>query len=202
MAVKFKTEFINGNVPKDPRMEELKYWCNKFQDLNLTPLYKGRSLGNLSFRLKDNEDAFIITASALALKGDLSDDSFVIVQSYGLKEGTIYASGTREPSSESVLHAGVYRKRKDVNAIFHGHSGKILSCAADLKILTTKRTESYGSIALAESVLEILDNELFMVMKNHGFLALGKNMEEAGQLSLKIYEQVQSLKKSKNNSSL
>ena len=86
MTVKFKTEFIDNNVPHDPGMDELKYWCSKFQDLNLTPLYKKISLGNLSFRLKENADSFIITASVLTLKDHLTDDSFVTVHSYDLKE--------------------------------------------------------------------------------------------------------------------
>jgi len=187
MTVKFKTEFIDNKVPQDPRVDELKYWSNKFQDLNLTPLYKKISLGNLSFRLKENADPFIITASALALKDHLTDDSFVTVYSCDLKEEIVYASGTREPSSESRLHFAIYNQRKDVNAVFHGHSDKILYYADRLKITTTKQFEDYGSAELVKSVLEVLNDDLFLVMKNHGFLALGKNMEAAGELALQMH---------------
>jgi L-fuculose-phosphate aldolase len=187
MTVKFKTEFIDNNVPQDSRMDELKYWCSKFQDLNLTPLYKRISLGNLSFRLKENADSFIITASSLALKDHLTKDSFVTVLSYDLKNEIIYANGTRKPSSESRLHFTIYNQRKDVNAVFHGHSGKILHSADRLKITTTKQFEDYGSAELAKSVLEVLNDDFFLVMKNHGFLALGKNMEAAGELALQMY---------------
>jgi ribulose-5-phosphate 4-epimerase/fuculose-1-phosphate aldolase len=37
-------------------------------------------------------------------------------------------------------------------------------------------------------VLEILKNNNFLVIKNHGFIALGRNMKEAGKLTLKIYK--------------
>jgi len=194
MAVMFKTEFIDNTIPNDPRLEELKYWCHQFQKRNLTPLYKERSLGNLSFRIKDKHDAFIITAAALALKDDLTDDSFVTVRSYDPAKGIIFASGTKEPSSESVLHFSIYSKRKNVNAVFHGHSGRIIYSSDDLELVSTKQFEQYGSIELVRSVLDVLGNELFLVMKKHGFLSLGKNMEEAGTHAMKVYEQAQGLK--------
>lgn len=195
MTLKFKIEYVKKTIPRDARIEELKYWCHTFQSLNLTPLYENRSLGNLSFRLNDYDDSFIVTASALALKDDLSDDSFVLVHSYDFKRGILYASGMKEPSSESMLHFGVYSRRKDTNAIFHGHSGKILYSADSLNLPTTKQFEDYGSSELVESVFDVLDDEPFVVMKNHGFLSLGKNMEEAGKQAVRIYEQAQLLKK-------
>lgn len=194
MADIFKTEFIDNNIPADSRLEELKYWCHKFQTRNLTPLYRERSLGNLSFRLKDKHDSFIITAAALALKDDLTDDSFVTVQSYDPDKGIIFARGIKEPSSESVLHFSIYSKRKDVNAVFHGHSGRIIYSSDDLELISTKQFEQYGSIELAKSVLDVLGNESFLVMKKHGFLSLGKTMEEAGTRAMKIYEQAQALR--------
>ncbi len=194
MTFKFNIAFTERSIPKDPRIEALKHWCGQFQCLNLTPLYHNRSLGNLSFRLNQDDNAFIITASALALKDTLSEDSFVIVHSYDNESRTIFASGTREPSSESVLHFGVYAARRDINAVFHGHSGRILRTSDSLGLTTTKRFEDYGSLELAESVLAVLDDESFIVMKNHGFLSLGRTMDEAGTQAVKIWERAQSLK--------
>lgn len=194
MAITFKTTFIDNLVPNDPRIEELTYWCHTFQILNLTPLYKERSLGNLSFRLKDSEDSFIITAAALALKDNLTNDSFVAVHSYDSKKGILMASGTKEPSSESVLHFSIYHARKDVHAVFHGHSGRIIYSSDALHVPTTRQFEEYGSIELVESVLDVLEDTLFLVMKKHGFLALGKTMEEAGTRAMTIHEQAQALK--------
>lgn len=162
------------------KLNELKYWCKIFHKYNLAPVHKGCSYGNLSFRARGNQ--FIITASQLPMKDNLTDDCFVLVSS--LKNGIVYAHGTKKPSSESMLHYAIYRKRKDVNAIFHGHSKNMLS----LKILPeTKREEPYGTMKLVRAVLEVLDNNNFLIMKNHGFLSLGKNMREAGKLALKMH---------------
>jgi ribulose-5-phosphate 4-epimerase/fuculose-1-phosphate aldolase len=188
MTVKFNIIFTERTIPRDSRLDELRYWCQEFQRLNLTPRYQNRSLGNLSFRLNQDEDDFMITASALEVKDSLSDDSFVIVHSYDAESRTIRASGTREPSSESVLHFGVYAARRDTNAVFHGHSGRIIRASDALGLTTTTKFEDYGSLELATSVLDVLDDQSFIVMKKHGFLSLGQTMKEAGTLAIEIYE--------------
>ncbi len=186
--VKFRTEIIGKEVPQDPGIEELKYWCGEFHRSNLAPPHKGGTLGNLSFRLKDGEDAFIITGSRIGLKYKLSDDCFVTVHSCDLTKGTVFASGTREPSSESRLHFAIYNRRKDINAVFHGHSREILAHPDKLNIPETKQKAPHGSIELVQSVLEILDGDFFLVMKDHGFISLGNTMKEAGEHALKMYK--------------
>jgi len=186
-GIKFTTKIITREVPKDLRIEELKYWCKVFHDYNLAPAYKGGSYGNLSFRLQNNEDPFIITGSRIGLKDKLAQDSFVTVSSCDLKGGIVYIHGVREPSSESMLHFAIYHQRKDVNAIFHGHSQEVLSCAGKLKIPQTEKEEPYGTIELIQRVLEVLDDESFLVMKNHGFISLGRSMKEAGETALQMY---------------
>ena len=135
----FKTEFLGQEIPKDPRLSELKDWCKVFHDHNLLPPYKGSSCGNLSFRLKEGEVLFFITCSQIETKDKLCADCFALVTSCDLKKGIVRVYGKREPSSESMLHFGIYNKRKDINAIFHGHSEKILLTAGELGITETKK---------------------------------------------------------------
>ena len=191
-GVKFITKIIDLEVPKDSRIEELKYWCKVFHDYNLAPPYKDGSYGNLSFRLQNNEDPFIITGVRVGLKNKLSQDSFVTVSSCDLEKRRVSIHGVREPSSESMLHFAIYHQRKDVNAIFHGHSKELLSCAGKLKIPQTKKEEPYGTIELIQRVLEILDDESFLVMKNHGFISLGSSMKQAGETALQMYNKCSS----------
>jgi ribulose-5-phosphate 4-epimerase/fuculose-1-phosphate aldolase len=186
--VKFRTEIIGKEVPQDPGIEELKYWCGEFHRSNLAPPHKGGTLGNLSFRSKDGEDAFIITGSRVGLSYELLNDAFVAVHSCDLTKGTVFASGTKEPSMESMLHFAIYNRRKDVNAVFHGHSEEILAHHDKLNIPETKQKAPHGSIELVQSVLEIVDDEFFLVMKDHGFISIGKTMKEAGELALEMYK--------------
>jgi len=167
--------------------DELRWWCNRFHVLGLAPVYQGRSLGNLSFRLGNRGNAFVITASALALKENLPDDAFVTV--YGVSdndEHKILAEGGKPPSSESLLHFRVYERRQEIMAVFHGHSRDILKAAELLKLPVTRTAEPHGSAALAESVVEILGEHDFVILRKHGFLSLGRSMNEAGERAVEM----------------
>ncbi|MDO9515053.1 MAG: class II aldolase/adducin family protein [Syntrophales bacterium] len=187
MRVSFTTVFTDTLPPVDPAIEELKGWCRRFHDQGLTPSYDGGSLGNLSFRPEKRKNSFIITASQLELKDNLTADAFVRVHTCDSNRGIVHASGAREPSSESMLHFEIYKARSDINAIFHGHCAPILERAEEMDLAVTSREEAFGSSALVRRVLEMLDDHTFVVMKNHGFLALGADMESAGELALRVH---------------
>ena len=184
--VKFKTKMISKEIPSDSRIKELKRWCEIFHKRNLAPPYEGGSHGNLSFRLNKKGDRFIITGSRIGLKNKLTPACFVEVVSCDLNKKTVHASGIRKPSSETMLHFAIYHKRKDVRAIFHGHSKKIIASAKKLALPVTIKEAPYGTVKLTQRVLEILDGEPFLVMKNHGFISVGKSMKEVGRRVLKI----------------
>jgi len=103
-----------------------------------------------------------------------------------LESGIVYAIGSRKPSSEAMVHYAIYHARPDIQAVFHGHCDKISRDAEKLGIPITSREEPYGTIALVERVLESLDGLDFLEMRNHGFLALGKSLDDAGNLALKF----------------
>jgi len=188
MRVSFKTIFTDRHPPAEPAIAELKSWCGSFHDLGLTPVYEGSSLGNLSFRPEEGNDSFIITASQLKFKNDLTEDAFVKVHLCDPDRAIVHASGTREPSSESMLHFEIYRERPEINAIFHGHCDAILEHAEALNIPVTREEAPFGSAALVRRVLEILDDNIFIIMRNHGFIALGHDMKSAGKLAIRMHE--------------
>jgi ribulose-5-phosphate 4-epimerase/fuculose-1-phosphate aldolase len=193
---KFKVEFISNMPPQDERVKQLGDWCHCFNKRGLTPRFNGtgRALGNLSFRFESGGSSFIITGSALDSKEKLGHHDFVrVVESYPEKMEVV-AEGKRDPSSESMMHYEIYRRRSDVNAIFHGHDKEITVNASLLGLPETGKEELPGTVELMREVIRILDNNNFIVMKNHGFLALGKNMDEAGSLSLLINERLNELK--------
>ena len=189
MRVSFTTIFDDNRPPVDPGIGELKGWCRRFHEQGLTPSYEGSSLGNLSFRPEPGNNSFIITASQLELKDRLTAEAFVRVHDCSLDQRTVHARGTREPSSESILHFEIYKARGDVNAIFHGHCAPILERAEEMGLPITRREEPFGSVALVRRVLEILDNHDFIIMRNHGFLSLGTDMESAGQRALRVHDE-------------
>lgn len=185
-GVKFRVDFLSAAVPADGRLEELKSWCAEFHRQNFAPPYGEFSQGNLSFRIRPGEDAFIITGSQVGWKDRLPDDRFVTVHGCDMERGIVSVSGTRAPSSESLLHFAIYHARKDVQAIFHGHSREILRCAPP-DIPETKERQPYGSLELAQGVLDVLGSADFLIMKKHGFVSLGRSMEEAGRRAIEVH---------------
>ena len=186
-GVKFRTEFLSAAAPADARLEELKAWCAEFHKRNFAPPYGEFSQGNLSFRIRPGGDAFVISGSQVGWKDRLTDDKFVTVQNCDLQNGIVYANGTRDPSSESMLHFAIYRARKDVQAVFHGHSREILLCVNKLNLSETREKAPYGSIELVRSVMEVLGDADFVLIRKHGFVSLGATMKEAGERAIETH---------------
>lgn len=186
--VKFKVEFLSDELPQDERIKQLSGWCFRFDESGLTPRLNGtgRSLGNLSFRLEPDIPGFVITGSTLDSKGKLVHDDFVKVLDTCPGKMLVRAEGKRDPSSESMMHYEIYKCRKDAGAIFHGHDKEITANAVMLGIPETGKEELPGTAELMREVMKILGKNNFIIMKNHGFLSLGKSMDEAGNLALQI----------------
>ncbi|MBN2460764.1 MAG: class II aldolase/adducin family protein [Candidatus Cloacimonetes bacterium] len=187
-GIKFQVDLTAASIPSDHRVDELRKWCHIFHEKGLTPPYPGGSYGNLSFRIKTGQGSFLITGSSIGLKEDLTEDDFVLVKQCDLEKKIIKAVGLRDPSSESMLHHAIYQVRNDINAIFHGHCPEILHHADHFKIPQTSRLVPYGTLELVNSVLEVLDDHCFLVIKNHGFIAMGKNMQAAGDNAIYFHK--------------
>jgi ribulose-5-phosphate 4-epimerase/fuculose-1-phosphate aldolase len=179
--IRFNSVFVSDKISSDTKIEELKEWSERFQRNGLTPEIEGNYTGNLSFRSKKG---FVITASGLKSKENLSNDCFVYVKNYDKQSNTVYIEGSRQPSSEAVMHFLIYKTRKEVNAVFHGHNDAIIMNAEKLGFPVTEREYEPGTIELAKEVLKVLGNKNLIVLKNHGFVSLGITMQEAGELAL------------------
>ena len=179
--IRFNIIFVSAEVPSDAKIDELKEWSEKFQKNGLTPEFEGNYTGNLSFRCREG---LVITASGLKSKENLSNDCFVYVKNYDEQSNTVYIEGGRQPSSEAVMHYLIYKTRKEVNAVFHGHNEAIVMNAEKLGFPVTEREYEPGTIELAKEVLKVLGAKNLIVLRNHGFVSLGRTMKEAGELAL------------------
>ena len=71
--------------------------------------------------------------------------------------------------------------RPGINAVFHGHSERLLAEAERLGLTVTAHEQPYGTAELVAEILGALDGHKFVVMRNHGFVSFGATMEEAGR---------------------
>ena len=152
------------------------------------------SSGNVSMRICDKKPGFMgITPMGLPYT-ELKDEDIVVVD-----ENLDSIAGSGVPSSESLLHLGIYNYRSDVKAIIHTHS--TFSSVAALShegippILDEMVIYIGGSIEvsnyafpgteeLAEKVCKALGDKNAALISNHGAVAVGSSLREALNISI------------------
>ena len=82
-----------------------------------------------------------------------------------------------------------------MNAIFHGHSDDFLKYGDKLSLPITEKEQPGGTIELMREVVNVLDNNSFILIRNHGFISLGDSIGTAGNLAVKRYNQLLKVKK-------
>jgi len=193
-GVKFKTIFREKSKIKHKGIEKLRHWGRKFTELDLAPKIEGGFAGNLSFR---THRGFIITASVANLSG-LNDDDLVEVTDADVCLKHVFVCGLKEPSSESFLHHAIYVRRADINAVFHGHDKLTLKFNDLLNFPVTEHEQPDGAAELVKDVGKILDkckDYYYILIKNHGFISLGKTMDEAGNEAISQHKRAIELNK-------
>ncbi|MGW1957708.1 class II aldolase/adducin family protein [Streptomyces sp. NPDC001920] len=144
--------------------------------------------GNVSVRV---EDRVAVTATGAVL-AELTADQVTVVD----LDGRV-VSGTLRPTSELDLHLGVYR-RYGTAAVVHTHApmATALSCVLDelpcihyqlLALGGSVRVAPYatfGTPALAESVLEALEGRGAALMASHGALTHAPTLDKAVEHAL------------------
>ena len=148
------------------------------------------SAGNVSVRLdsEHGRDLMAITPAGAPYDGLAGDD--IAVTDFEIEP----LEGDLAPSSESLLHVGIYRRRPDVHAIVHTHSiySSVLAVSGiDLPPVIdevvvyvggTIRVSKYGfpgTSELADNVCDALQSNKAAFIANHGAVAVGKSLEEA-----------------------
>jgi len=144
--------------------------------------------GNLSMRLPDGK-AFLITPSNRDYLSMVARDICVLGWDLAVKEGD-YA-----PSVESGMHAAIYGKRPDVNAIVHTHqvyAGALTLIGASIPALFDEQARFLGrsvrlipyapsgtGILAATVARGVRGGDNAFLMKNHGALCFGHDLERA-----------------------
>ncbi len=164
----FKTIIREEEAPNLPQAKEVMRWCVILN--NMTLLHGTR--GEISFR---TPQSFAITANDARLSS-LKPNQVVEILEYNQTENALYVRGLAEPSQESLLHHVIYRKRPDVNAIFHIFDSTMLNAHFDLDIPVISRYSP-------DEILKALGKqEDAIAIKGNGLLFLGPSLKDAGNL--------------------
>lgn len=142
--------------------------------------------GNLSVRLP--EGRILITPTGLA-KGRLTPEDLVVLDARGRR-----LSGARNASSEAAMHLAAYAARADVHACVHAHPPYVTSFAVagielpndilpEMVVLVgpVPLTEYAppGTSAVPDSLAPFLRDHVAFLLRSHGLLTIGADLEEA-----------------------
>ena len=143
--------------------------------------------GNISVRVADGH---LVTASGVS-KGFLTADQLIFIDHEGHKP-----SSGPAVSSEDLMHAAIYRRRPDVQAVVHAHPPTATAFAVahiplDTRILAEAvavlgtvpltRYATPGTAELANIVAECLANGNAALLANHGAITVGQTLAQAHQ---------------------
>ena len=153
--------------------------------------------GNVSARVQrdSGDDLMAVTPTGVPYSGMTEADIVIADFDVDLVEGEL------PPSSESVLHVGVYRARPDVHAVIHTHSvyssvlavlGIDLPSVIDEVVVYVGgevRVSDYafpGSEELSANVCAALGPRKAAFIANHGAVAVGRSLDEALDICLLV----------------
>lgn len=144
--------------------------------------------GNISARMENGN--VLITPSGIS-KGRLNPGDMLVVD----LDGNILSSRPdRKPSSETPMHLEVYRHRGDVRAVVHAHPifattlmvaglefpvdvlPEVLLTLGDVPITDYATPSSHED---AEVIRPFIKDHNAMLLRQHGSLTYGRNLEEA-----------------------
>ena len=147
--------------------------------------------GNVSARLgrSDSGDLLAITPSGRRYEDVTQDDIAVVDFDIEPVEGAL------PPSSEALLHVAIYKTRPDVGAVLHTHSvfASVAAVAGveEIPPITDEMVVSIGGAirlseyafpgtqGLADSVCEALSERNAALIRNHGAVGVGRDLDEA-----------------------
>ena len=153
--------------------------------------------GNVSARLNvaNGRKLMAVTPSGVSYERLTADD--IVVTDFDVEP----VEGCLPPSSESLLHVGIYQRRPDVRAVVHTHSvySSVLAVAGtDLPPVIDEvvvyvggavRVSEYGfpgTGELAVNVCDALGTNKAAFVANHGVVAVGRSLDEALDICLLV----------------
>jgi L-fuculose-phosphate aldolase len=146
--------------------------------------------GNVSLRIEAKGKTELIAVTPTSLPYETMSANDIQVVSF---EG-VTVEGTLMPSMETGLHLGIYRARRNVNAVIHTHSVHASAMAVTGRNIPPITEEQViylggeigcapyapsGTEELARAALEALGDRSGVLLRNHGAIGTGKDLAAA-----------------------
>jgi L-fuculose-phosphate aldolase len=142
--------------------------------------------GNITMR---TEDGYFLCTPTMQSKGYLQPSDIVLIDSQGK-----LIAGTKQRSSEALLHMEAYRHREDIHAVVHCHPPHATAYAitnqslprwvlAEVEIflgnIPIAPYKTPGTKEFAETIVPYVMDANAIILAHHGTVTFGKDLEQA-----------------------
>ena len=146
--------------------------------------------GNISVRMADGN--IMITPSGVT-KGRISAEDLLIINLEGFQVNSA-TNPTLKPTSEQPMHLEIYKQRPDVRAVIHTHliyaNALAISQGKIRMDVIPEAAIAFGEVPItdfsmpssqqnAAAVRDLIREHNVLLIRNHGSIAVGKNLDEA-----------------------
>lgn len=154
--IKYTSTRRDGRVPPSAALDALNRARTALFDLGLIGVYdNGVGYGNLSIRFND-DDQFVITASATGAQRILQVEQFCLVESFSIQNNHVQSVGPLPASSESMTHGAIYAAHSGVHCVIHVHSRIVFDHLLQTGAPATPADVHYGTPAMAHTVAQLV----------------------------------------------
>ena len=102
----------------------------------------------------------------------ITDDDFSVITK--VVEPTVEYYGPI-PSSESPMHAFIYQNDPEINYIVHTHPTNISQLSKESSYPVTSMVYAYGTFDAGRAVVELLEGQDLVVLRDHGIVLVENN---------------------------
>ena len=146
--------------------------------------------GNISVRMNDGN--ILITPAGLC-KGRISPEDLLVIDPQGNLLLPALDLSLR-PTSEMPMHLEVYRQRSDVRAVIHTHlvyANALAISKGEIRMdVIPEAIMTFGQVPItdyalpsseenADAIRELIKDHDVLILRNHGSLAVGKDLDQA-----------------------
>lgn len=179
-----------NHLPHAELRAEIIKTANKMNTLGIN---QGKS-GNVSARIPDGANAFLITPTGIPYEDTKREDIVAVA-----RDGNF--AGKVLPSSEWRFHADIYATRADVHAIVHTHSAfaTTLACmgreipafhymvaVAGGDNIRCAPYATFGTQALSDHAVAALKDRNACLLAQHGMIAIAANLARALAIAVEV----------------
>ncbi|MBE9167607.1 class II aldolase/adducin family protein [Pleurocapsales cyanobacterium LEGE 06147] len=209
--IKYQCNWIEASSISRDEIKELNRWREKLYQLNLIGQYdNGIGFDNISIRDGENISLpaeisstqhtqpahFIISGTTTGGIAHLIEKHYTKVIDFDWEKNSVTCVGLIKASSEALTHAAVYVANPQVNAVIHVHHRQLWQQLIN-RVGTSKKNCAYGTPEMAKEIIRLCQENLvkeqkIIIMSGHeeGIITFGNNLDEAGNIILKYYNQL------------